>query len=852
MPIADAASPLSIRSRIERLRLIGFPLAAAPVRFIVLMALAFPLTANAQLLDRDLWTTDGRVDAITTSAGRIYIGGSFTRVSPMVGGAALLDGTTGAPIEVYGRVNGQVLAAVGDGSGGWFLGGGFTSVRGVTRNNLAHVDASGNLTSWNPGANGVVRSLAYDGAVFVGGEFSTLGGQPRAYIGAVDAGAGGATGWNPGSNGTVYSMVVNGANLLVGGNYSIIGGQARGCIAALGIATGVPTSWNPIANNVVTTMAFRGNTLYAGGYFTEFGGQPRSYLAAVDLTSGALGSWNPGADQPVFALRTTQRLVPPGTITVFAGGYFANIGGQARNYLAALDGVTGAATAWNPNADDAVNAIAVRASNVTGEATTIYVGGDFQNVAGQPRHHLAALTPAGAATAWDPSPDEAVTSLALGTGTVHVGGSFNAIGGQPRNRIAALDAASGAVTAWNPNANGDVRALAFFGSTLFVGGVFSNIGGQARYSIAALDTITGAATAWDGGAVDPPRPFAEVNAIAVRAGVVYAGGRFSIIGGPNAFRNNIAGLDAVTGAPTNFNANADGVVSALATTQRITFPNLVTVYAAGEFFAIGGQPRFQIAALDGETGAATTFNPSADYPVRSLAVRTSNITGAATTIYAGGEFLNIGGQPRRQIAALTPAGAATSWNPDAAGSVTALAFKSTGIVAGGFFSTIGGATRSSLAEIDLGTGLATAWNPTPNGQVTAVASAGGLIYFGGSFAKVLGEARPKFAAVTDQTVAVEAPVAIPPGLSLSAAPNPSRSGVALTLTLAEPGDAELGVYDLAGRLVRRVHRGPLAAGVARLNWDGRDDRGRALTAGIYFARAHAGTQGASLKLLRLE
>lgn len=850
MPVAAAASSLFIHARAERR--IGLPLYAARLVVVALAALALPVIATAQSLDHELWTTDGRVDAIAPSGGRIYIGGSFTRVAPIVGSAALLDAGAGAPIGAYGHINGQVLAAVGDGSGGWFIGGGFTSVRGTARNNLAHVDAAGNLTSWNPGANGVVRALAYDGSVFVGGDFSTLGGQPRAYLGAVDAGAGGANSWNPGANGTVYALLVNGLTIYAGGNFSMIGGQTRSCIAALGTISGAPISWNPNANNAVATLALRGNTLYAGGYFTELGGQPRSYIAGIDVTSGSPAAWNPGASDPVLALRTTQRLVTPGTITVFAAGYFTSIGGQARNHLGALDGVTGAVTTWNPNADAAVSALAVRASNITGEATTIYAGGEFLNVAGQPRLRLAALTPAGAVTAWDPAPDGPVTSLTLGTGTVHVGGAFNAIGGQPRNRIAALDAASGVVTGWNPNANGNVRALAILGSTLYVGGTFSNIGGQTRYSIAALDTATGAATAWDASAFDPPQTVAEVNALAVRAGVVYAGGRFSIIGGPNAFRNNIAGLDAVTGAPTNFNANADGIVSALATTQRLTFPNLVTVYAAGEFFAIGGQPRFHIAALDGETGAATTWNPGADYPVRSLALRTSNITGAATTIYAGGEFLNIGGQPRRQIAALSGAGVATSWNPGSDGSVTALTFKSAGIAAGGFFSMIGGAPRSSLAEIDLGTGLATAWNPNPNGQVTSIASAGGIMYVGGGFATVLGQPRPHFAGVTDQTVAAEEPAAIPLRLSLSAAPNPSRNGVSLEATLAEPGEAELGIYDLAGRLVRRLHHGPLPIGLTRLEWNGRDDRGRVRGAGMYFVRARAGTLQSSLKLLRLE
>src|SRR5439155_24217627 len=84
-------------------------------------------------------------------------------------------------------------------------------------------------------------------------------------------------------------------------------------------------------------------TVYAGGIFTNIGGQARNYIAALEGTTGTATAWNPSASSTVVAL------VVSGT-TVYAGGVFTSIGGQSRNNIAALDATTGLATSWSPNA----------------------------------------------------------------------------------------------------------------------------------------------------------------------------------------------------------------------------------------------------------------------------------------------------------------------------------------------------------------------------------------------------------------------------------------------------------------------------------------------------------------------
>jgi hypothetical protein len=245
----------------------------------------------------------------------------------------------------------------------------------------------------------------------------------------------------------------------------------RNYIAALDAKTGDATDWNPNANASVLALAVSGSTVYAGGYFSSIGGQTRNYIAALDAATGAATDWNPNATvgyfNRIFALAVSGS-------TVYAGGWFSSIGGQTRNRIAALDAATtGAATDWNPNPNDYVNALAVSGS-------TVYAGGSFTSIGGQARNHIAALDAAstGVATDWNPNADSWVSALAVSSSTVYAGGYFTSIGGQPRNCIAALDTSTGAATIWNPNADYEVYALAVSGSTIYAGGEFDSIGGD--------------------------------------------------------------------------------------------------------------------------------------------------------------------------------------------------------------------------------------------------------------------------------------------------------------------------------------------------------------------------------------
>jgi hypothetical protein len=95
-------------------------------------------------------------------------------------------------------------------------------------------------------------------------------------------------------------------------------------------------------------------------------------------------------------------------------------------------------------------------------------------------------------------------------------------------------------------------------------------------------------------------------------------------------------------------------------------------------------------------------------------------------------------------------------------------------------------------------------------------------------------------------------VAAPRVPILSLAPNPfaGRTTVAFTLPIA--GDVDLGIYDLAGRLVRRLQHGPLQAGSHRFEWDGRSEANGPVSSGVYFVRLTAGDRRVDGKIVKAE
>lgn len=86
----------------------------------------------------------------------------------------------------------------------------------------------------------------------------------------------------------------------------------------------------------------------------------------------------------------------------------------------------------------------------------------------------------------------------------------------------------------------------------------------------------------------------------------------------------------------------------------------------------------------------------------------------------------------------------------------------------------------------------------------------------------------------------------------AATPNPFDAATRLEFTLPARADVAVGIYDLGGRRVRDLGHGSFEAGRHALTWDGRDERGAPLPAGVYFARVSANGEGRVRRLVRLD
>ncbi len=662
------------------------------------------------------------------------------------------------------NANNSLLALAVQPDGKMIVGGLFTTIAGQTRNRLARLNPDGSLDTGFAATdvNGAVNAIAVqaDGRIVIGGGFAQVGGQLRNYIARLNADGTVDTAFNPNASNSVFVLVVQpDGKLVVGGGFTSLspnGGVAitRNNIARLNVDSSVDTAFNPSPNSVVNALAVQPDgKLVVGGGFTSLspnggGAITRNRLARLNANGNVDTAFNPNANSVVTALAVQ----PDGKLLV--GGAFTSLSpnGDAsimRNNMARLNVDGSVDTAFDPNANSVVNALAVQSDG------KLLVGGAFTSLSPNGgvaimRNNMARLNVDGSVdTAFDPNANNMVFALAVQPdGKVLVGGNFFSLspnGGSAVTRpyIARLYADGTVDAALNSNANDRVQALAVQpDGKLLAGGRFTSLapnGGvlSVRNRIARLRVDGSVDTAFN------PNANGEVNALAVQPdGKLLAGGLFTSLapnGGGAITRNYIVRLNADGSVDTAFNPNPNNSVNALA----LQFDGKLVV--SGSYTSLspnGGSAitRNRIARLNADGSVDTAFDPNANFNVNALALLPDS------KLVVGGVFTSLspnggGAIPRNYIARLNADGSMdTAFDPKANNSVFALAVQSDGkLVVGGFFTSLspnGGAaiTRNYIARLNADGSVDTAFNPNPNNSVTALAmQTDGKLVLGGSF-----------------------------------------------------------------------------------------------------------------------
>jgi hypothetical protein len=323
--------------------------------------------------------------------------------------------------------------------------------------------------------------------------------------------------------------------------------------------------------------------------------------------------------------------------------------------------------------------------------------------------------------------------------TIVLGGQFTSVQNSAgtrtftRTNLVAFNALTGAVsTAFRSAPNGVVEALAVGGAnSVYVAGAFTSVDGRAASRLTKLNLNNGARV----GSFNPPSVSGPIRDMKVVGGRLYLSGSFSTVG--NQPRSRMATLDAVTGGLTDaldvsFTGTNNGGVTTVS--KFAVSPNGSRLVAIGNFAAVDGQPRGQIAMLDTSGPTATLTDWSTDlYPnacasvfntyMRDLDFSPNGSYFIVSTTGAYGGPDSLCDTITRWPTAATGGGQQPSWIAHTGGDTTyAVTATGTAVYAGGHMRWLnnpyagdapgpGAVPRAGIVALDPRTGLPFSWNP---------------------------------------------------------------------------------------------------------------------------------------------
>jgi hypothetical protein len=294
---------------------------------------------------------NGAVVAMARVGGSLFVAGTFTTIGGVPApGIGAVDATTGARVAWQPAVPiGFQPTALVSSPAGVVVGGREITVSSVVAA-IGMFDPVSAATRWyRTAAAGVgvaaqVDAIADNGVTVIVAHTAGVASLDAA-TGAVDIA------FNPGVTG-VTALAVAGNVLYLGGSFSSVGGQGRAGLAAVDVATAALLPWNPqlaFGRGVSQLVPTPGGTVVADGVAATGGARRR--LVEIDA-GGAVTAWAPEAFAEAI---TALRLGDTGMLLV--GSPLAAIGGTARAGLAAFDLPSGTLLGWAPDAAGPANAL---------------------------------------------------------------------------------------------------------------------------------------------------------------------------------------------------------------------------------------------------------------------------------------------------------------------------------------------------------------------------------------------------------------------------------------------------------------------------------------------------------------
>ncbi len=265
--------------------------------------------------------------------------------------------------------------------------------------------------------------------------------------------------------------------------------MARSRLARLNPDGTVDSTFNPSPNTTVAALLVQPDgKILVGGGFTTIAGTTRVRLARLNPNGSLDSGFTAGADGSVYSLAVQA----DGKILI--GGLFAIVNETPRSAIARLNADGSLDAAFNLNVTGVnVGTQQQLAAIVVQPDGKILLGGNFSQVAGQPRASLARVNPDGSLDSTfnigTGSTSDVQTIVLQPDGKILIGGSFSLFSGQIRRGIARLNQDGSLDNTSTSGPSGVVRVIVLQpDGKFFAGGNFNAVGTVPRSRLARFNS----------------------------------------------------------------------------------------------------------------------------------------------------------------------------------------------------------------------------------------------------------------------------------------------------------------------------------------------------------------------------